>query len=153
MEKEDFSRRVLACSDALYRIGYALLQNPADASDAVQTALMKVWERSAGLRPQTFRAYLTRAVVNECRTIQRQRMRAVPVAEPRAEDAYDPPDFALREALDSLEEAYRLPLLLCYMEGYTVKEAARALGITPAALKSRLFRARRLFQKRWEERP
>lgn len=153
MEKEEFSRRVTACSDALYRVGYALLRNPADASDAVQTALLKVWQRSDHLRPQTFRAYLTRAVVNECRTIQRQRMRAVPVAEPRAQDTYAPPDFALREALDSLEEAYRLPLLLCYMEGYSVKEAARAMGITPAALKTRLFRARRMLQERWEERP
>lgn len=151
MEKEEFSRRVLDCSDALYRIGCALLRNPADASDAVQTALLKVWQRCASVRPQTFRAYLTRAVVNECRTIQRQRMRAVPVAEPRAQGAYDPPDWALREVLDSLEEMYRLPLLLCCMEGYSEKEAARALGLTPAALKSRLFRARRQFQKRWEE--
>lgn len=153
MEKEEFSRRVLECSDALYRIGCALLRNPADASDAVQTALLKVWQRSASLRSQTFRAYLTRAVVNECRAIQRQRMRAVPVAEPRAQESYDPPDFALRDALDSLEETYRLPLLLCYMEGYSVKEAARALRVTPAALKSRLFRARRMLQERWEERP
>jgi RNA polymerase sigma-70 factor (ECF subfamily) len=52
----------------------------------------------------------------------------------------------LREALDDAVEAlpkeYRLVLILRDMEGLTAEETGRALGITPAAVKSRLHRAR-----------
>jgi RNA polymerase sigma-70 factor (ECF subfamily) len=55
-----------------------------------------------------------------------------------------------------LPESLRTPLLLFYMENYTEKETARALGITVTAVKNRLFRARRALKQRltdWEVAP
>ena len=57
----------------------------------------------------------------------------------------------LRRAIDGLPERLRLPLLLKYMEGYSEKEAAAALGITLPALKGRLLRARRQLAKELKE--
>ena len=56
-------------------------------------------------------------------------------------------DGALAVAMDALAEKLRTPLLLRYMEGFTEKEIAQALGITLPAVKSRLHRARRALRE------
>src|SRR5205085_247999 len=48
----------------------------------------------------------------------------------------------LMSLLGQLPEVERAPLVLHYIEGKTHEEAARLLGLTPAAFNSRLNRAR-----------
>src|SRR5262249_57253271 len=45
---------------------------------------------------------------------------------------------ALHEELDRLPDCYRLPLLLCYLEGKTRDEAAQELGCSLNTVKKRL---------------
>ena len=134
----------------LYRISLAILRSHADAQDAVQQGLMKAWTARDSVRPGSERAWLTRIVINECRNIQRQRARMVPV-DVLPEPPYTPPDTALKEAIDALPERWRLPLLLKYMEGMSEKEAAGVLGISQTALKGRLHRARKALEKTLNE--
>ena len=53
MNKQEFTRRVLALENRLYRISCGMLKNPQDRMDAVQEAVMKaayeaaVWQRQA----------------------------------------------------------------------------------------------------------
>lgn len=150
MNEAAFTSLCQAQMPGLYRISLAILRRHADAQDAVQQALMKAWTARETVRPGSERAWLTRIVINECRNIQRQRARMVPV-EHLPEPAYTPPDTALREAIDALPERWRLPILLKYMEGMTEAEAARALGIGQTALKGRLHRARKALEKALRE--
>ena len=46
------------------------------------------------------------------------------------------------ELFTSLEEKYRLPMVLYYVEGYSVAEAAHILHLPQNTLKSRLHRGR-----------
>jgi RNA polymerase sigma factor (sigma-70 family) len=48
----------------------------------------------------------------------------------------------LDEEIENLPEAYRLPILLCCLEGKTQEEAARQLGWTAGSVKGRLERGR-----------
>lgn len=61
-----------------------------------------------------------------------------------------PDDFAavLDEELAALPEIYRLPLLLCELQGLSRKDAARELGLPEGTLSSRLGRGRRLLRER-----
>lgn len=150
MNEAAFTALCKAHMEGLYRISLSILHAHQDAQDAVQQALLKAWAARARLRPGFERAYLTRIVINECRNIQRQRMRVIPV-EKFPEEACNPPDTSLRDAVDALPELLRLPLLLKYMEGMSEKEAAHALGITVVTLKGRLFRARKALEKLLKE--
>lgn len=154
---EQFTRETMELSPALYRLSMSILRHEADCRDAVQQALVNAWAVRGRVDPARFRAYLTRIVVNECRNIQRQRQRVSPVAElPETGAAWQPEETELGAAISLLPENLRTPLLLFYMENYTEKETARALGISVTALKNRLFRARRALKQRltdWEVAP
>jgi RNA polymerase sigma factor (sigma-70 family) len=77
----------------------------------------------------------------------------------RAKDPAAPPDLSWREAcaalheeLDRLPDGYRLPLLLCYLEGRSRDEAASELGWTVNRVRGQLERGRGRLRKRLEKR-
>ena len=149
MTKDAFGQLYLQLLPGFYRLALSILHQREDAMDAVQQAIEKAWKASTRIRSGEEKAYITRIVINECRNIQRHRMRIVPGAEEFTDipSAADPPDAALADAISGLPEKLRLPLLLRYMEGYSEKEAAEALRISVPALKSRLFKARSMLKE------
>ena len=132
----------------LYKIAYGILRSDADARDAVQQALLKAWEKRDTARQDAFRGFLTRILINECRNIQRQRMRVCPADLTQVAIYDESPDYRdLYKALNDLPEALRLAVMLKYLHDYSEKEAARALRIPVTTYKSRLHRARSLLRK------
>ena len=142
MTKQEFASQAEALAPSLRRIALSIVRSEHDAQDAVQQALLGVWERRERVDAARLKAYLTRSVINACRDVQRARMRSVPM-DAMPERAYEPPDTALRDAVGALEEKLRTPLLLHYMEGYSEREIMAALSLSLPQLKSRMFRARR----------
>lgn len=59
----------------------------------------------------------------------------------------------LQEAISSLEPAYREVLVLRDVEGLKAKEVAEIVGISTAAVKSRLHRSRKLLRELLSDRP
>ena len=54
----------------------------------------------------------------------------------------------LDDELERLPECYRLPLILCYLEGRSREEAAAEMGRTPGQLKGLLERGRERLRAR-----
>ena len=153
MDKTTFEALYRDMVPGLYRLAQSLLRHPADAQDAVQQAAVKAYLAAERIRPGGERAYFAKVVVNECRNLQRKRMRSLPVEEPPAVAAREP-DSDLKLAVEGLPERLRLPLLMKYMEGYSEREIAAALSLGVPAVKSRLFTARKkLRQALGEEEP
>ena len=150
MTKKQYGNEVERLAPSLRRIAYSVVRNEHDAQDAVQQALLAVWARREKVELARLKPYLTRAVINACRDIQRARQKSIPVDE-LPESEYQPPDSALRDAVERLPEELRLPLLLHYMEGYKLAEIAGTLGQSLPQVTSRLFRARKLLKRLLEE--
>lgn len=57
----------------------------------------------------------------------------------------------VREAVFSLDEDFRLTVILHYMEGYKTREVARILKIPEGTVKTRLARAKQKLKRLLEE--
>ena len=152
MDKREFSRRVLAMENRLYRVSCGLLKNPQDRLDAAQEAVIRAWERIGSLRrPEYFETWLTRILINVCRDMLRARKNIVPLEELAEQPAPEGADRELHEAIQKLERELRLTVVLHYMEGYKVREIAEILELPPGTIKTRLARAKRQLRERLEE--
>lgn len=150
MDRNEFAAQVVAQTDRMYRIAYVLLRNPEDCRDAMQDAALKAWEKRHTLREDAyFATWLTRILINECRSVQRRRKRTVSLEE-IAVPAAPPHDPALSIALQRLPEKLRLPLTLHALEGMTYEEIAGTLRLPRSTIVGRIQRAKQQLKKELE---
>ncbi len=135
------------------RIAERILQNRADAEDAVQEAFQRLWREARRFRPDRgrFRNWFIRVLINVCRDRQR-RLRRRP-ATGSVDLTAVPADWqgverldrvhAVRQAIAALPERQRWAVVLTTYEGLSNREAARAMGVSIKALEALLVRARR----------
>ena len=144
MDKAFFTQKVREKERSLYRIAVSYLKNDAEAADAVQDALLTAWEKRNTLRQtEYFGAWLTRILINCCKQHLRRRRPTAGLSEQTPAVMPDTEDgLALRMALEKLDQAYRIPLLLYHLDGYSVTEISRILLLPQGTVKSRLSRAR-----------
>lgn len=147
MTKQDFVERVLARERTLYRVARAMLRQEADQKDAVQEAVAKAWAKLGSLRDERyFATWLTRILINECANIARRHKRIVLMRDWQEEALTERAEFAepsvIDEALDALPEKLRLPMVLHYLEGFSLAEIQEMLHLPLGTVKSRLHDAR-----------
>ena len=143
MDNAAFTSAILDMSDTLYRVAATQLRQRADQEDAVQEALRRAWEKRHRLREDRYvRTWVIRILLNECHRMQRSMARTQPAEEIPAVEARRE-DTGLKEAFAQLEERYRLPILLHYIEGYGIAEISAMLHLPQGTVKSRLARGRK----------
>lgn len=136
----------------VYRVALRMLGSPADAEDAAQESLVKAW-RSIGRFRQgsAFGTWLYRIVTNHCLNVIAARRPTVEWDDDRAAGhGLDPADQvqqraemqALKRSIAGLPAEQRAALVLREFEGLAYEEVAEILGITLAAVKGRIHRAR-----------
>ena len=151
MDAVTFQTEAMRCERLMYHVGYSILHNDQDCADAVQEALARAWARRGRVDADYFRPWLMRIVINECHTIGRKRRRVVLVDEmEQPAPAFEPPDERLKQALSAVPEKLKVPLLLHYLEGFSVAEVAQILRIPQGTVKSRLHHARKRLRVEWE---
>src|SRR5262249_8464397 len=151
-----FAELVRRHGPLVLRICRQVLRHEQDAEDAFQATFLVLACKAATVRrgealPGWLHrvAYHTavqaRARANRQRSLEQQ----VP-AMTQEESAAGTSDLwpELHQEVDRLPEKYRIPVVLCYLDGRTNEEAARELGCPIGTLKVRLTRARELLRRR-----
>lgn len=139
--------------DHLWHVARRTSYTVEDAADALQEALLSAHRTAGSFREDAaVRSWLHTIVVNACLDrIRRNRVRqTVSLSTDDAEDPSDDRDhIAEREtsilvdhALQRLSPDQRAAIVTVDMEGYSVAEAARRLGVPEGTVKSRCARAR-----------
>jgi RNA polymerase sigma-70 factor (ECF subfamily) len=148
---EAYARLVDRHYDRCARIALRIVGNREDAEEALQDAFLRAFRALGEYEErERFSAWLTRIVVNQCRsTLARTRRReavfldldpidlSFAAAAPEAPDAW--PD--LERALALLPEAQREALVLRYADDLTYEEMSIITGAGESALKMRVQRA------------
>lgn len=145
LDKSEFGERVRACQTKLYRVALSVTGNPADAEDAAADAVLKAWEKRDSLKNEEyFETWLTRILINAARDVVRRRRRRSEAALSESLPAAEKTDTGVMEAIDRVEEKYRLPLVMSGALGMTASEIARALGVPEGVVRWRIQKGRKL---------
>jgi len=164
-DKEAFYGLVRPYERAVYVAAVSILNNPADAEEVAQEAVLKAFTHLAEFRAEAkFSTWLIQITINEARSRLRKDRRHLyeSIDEPRTDEEgdYSPKDFAdwreipsetlkrdvlrnaLKQALASLPLKYREVLILRDIQNLSIEETAEILGISEGNVKTRLLRAR-----------
>ncbi|HWC67962.1 MAG TPA: sigma-70 family RNA polymerase sigma factor [Acidimicrobiales bacterium] len=167
-----FAEEAMQYAPSLFSTALRMTRNAADAEDLVQETYLKAYrgfssfEEGTNLRAWLFRI-LTNTYINAYRAKQRRpdetdledvedlylyrRLGALEaaLASRSAEDELMElfTDDEVKEALESLPEAFRLAVLLADVEGFSYKEIAEMLDIPIGTVMSRLHRGRKAMHK------
>lgn len=147
MDKREFSRRVTACKPMLYRIAISALGSLPDAEDAASEAVLRAWEKLGTLRnEQYFETWLTRILINCCRSILRRRAQHPETGLDEGIPAKETESSGIEAALLHVEAKYRLPLVLHYAEEMTMREIAESMQLPENVVRWRIEKGRKLLR-------
>jgi RNA polymerase sigma factor (sigma-70 family) len=130
-----------------------VLHDPDDAEDAFQATFLVLVRRAAAVAPReavgnwlygvAYRTALGARRAAARRRAKEREVAAAPKPEPRAEDAWSELRPVLDQELNGLPDKYRLPVVLCDLEGRSRRDVARQLKLPEGTLSSRLAAARK----------
>jgi RNA polymerase sigma-70 factor (ECF subfamily) len=155
-------------SRLVYRIAYAALRSHPDAEDATQETFLRVLRYRRSLDAvENHRTWLARIAwrVAVDRSRRRGGKRETSIDDPgnqvaEVHSANVPADDALQGSqigaqlerlIAALPEKLHQPLILSAVEEMSPREVAATLGINEAAVRSRVFRARRILREKLAE--
>lgn len=147
-----------------YNIALRVLRNKEDAEDISQEALLKVFKNIGSFNMQsTFKVWMYRIVVNTCLDFKRKKKVETYSIDEKLQtedseltkeisDNTNNPDVILGKKLESkmlsdavneLEEDFRIAIVLRDLQGFSYKEIAAMLSCSEGTVKSRINRARK----------
>lgn len=155
-QKESFESVALRELETLYRVAKRMTFNSAEAEDLVGNTFLiacRIWDRFDGRHPRSWLIKILRTEFLQTRrkaSFSRESS-LEDVAEPEDESFWKAVEVKLDTetilaAIDELPEEFRLAIILCDVEEMDYAEAAIALDIPAATLRTRLFRGRKKLQ-------
>jgi RNA polymerase sigma-70 factor (ECF subfamily) len=172
--RERFERDVLPLLPSLYGAALRMTRNPSDAEDLVQDTYLRAFRGFSGFKEGTnLKAWLYRILTNNFINTYRKKQRQPQIVEgpddidewylfdklgsQNVQDSAEDevldklPDTDVKEALESLPENFRIPVLLADVEGFSYKEIADIMETPIGTVMSRLHRGRKALEKAlWE---
>ncbi|HLJ92216.1 MAG TPA: sigma-70 family RNA polymerase sigma factor [Gemmataceae bacterium] len=134
-----------------------VLRHETDAEDAFQATFLVLVRKAASVVPRALvgnwlygvahHTALKAKAMNSKRRVKERQAGSLPRSEPPAEN-WQQLQALLDGELSRLPNNYRVPIVLCGLEGKSLKEAARQLGLPQGTVASRLSRGRSLLAKR-----
>lgn len=145
ISKEELAELILTNQSGMYRLAYSILQNEADAQDAVGESIVRAFENRRKLRKKdSAKSWLMKILINVSRSAIVKKQRLFLSAEP---EQYDTSvvfqDDELWPLIMELQEEFRTVIVLYYYERLTVKEISRMLNMSEGTVKTWLFRGRK----------
>ncbi|MDA8358295.1 MAG: RNA polymerase sigma factor [Actinomycetota bacterium] len=137
--------------DRVYRVCLRMLGDVPEAEDATQDVLVRAWRSLDRYRGDAaLSTWLYRLTLNRCIDLIRGRRQLEDLSDDLADPGDQPDELVeasqlsqvLGEAVQALTFEQRAAFVLRYSEGRSYREIAGVLGVSEAAVKSRLNRAR-----------
>src|SRR6202158_5664418 len=151
LQRDRFHALCQSLRPDLLRFAFWLSRDRALAEDVVQETMLRAWKAQDSLQDEAAAKPWFFTIIRReyARCFERKRFVTVDVdelvarEEPMLAAAEEQNLAEMRAALFKLPDEYREPLVLQVLMGYSAAEIRRELGLSGAAVLTRLFRARK----------
>ncbi len=147
MTTEEFKRNILKMQPRLQRMAEYIVGDPDSAADAVQEAVISLWEQRSTIKSQEMEKLSLTVVKRRCIDMLRKQKPTVSVdaeslmlAEPPQDDLEERYRMA-RQLVDRLPARQRDVILMKYEEGLSMEEIEKATGMSSTHVYATLSRA------------
>lgn len=153
-KEQNFTKLVEENKLRFYRTAKAILKNDDDVYDALQEALISIYQNYDQLKKtEYFSTWATRIVINKCYDLLRKnKNNSISINENDIEiekyDEYEVDNYGVKKAVEALSEDLKLITILYYYDDYSVKEIAQIVDIPEGTVKSRLSKAREILKEK-----
>jgi RNA polymerase sigma factor (sigma-70 family) len=158
-DEASFATLVQRYAGTVWRVCRRVLRQDQDAEDAFQAVFFLLARKATSIRkPEAVGSWLygvayrtamrAKRSTNRRQEQEQQAAEAMPEQPPGNQAAFRELQQILDEEVHRLGEKYRVPFVLCCLEGLTKAEAARELGWKEGTVSGRVTRARQQLQKR-----
>lgn len=136
----------------VYGLALTKTGSPVDADDVFQEVFLAYCLCGKSFRDEEHcKAWLLRTTINQCKRVTSSswRRKTVPLSE-RADQPVlfqEPEENLVWEAVQELDEIYRLPVYLFYFQELSTAEIAKILSIRPGTVRMRLSRGREMLRE------
>lgn len=152
-QRDSYSQFYERNANLVYAVALSYLRHREDAEDCSADVFAQVFEQKLTFESiEHERAWLVTAVRNRCRNRVKhwfQSRRDEMPENGRSDEAA----VQLRMTMDAIAEMpekYRLPLVLCAVQGYSTAETAKMLQTNESTITTRISRARKILRKKLE---
>ena len=167
-DKAAFGKLIEAYQTPVYNLAYRMLNNAGEAEEAAQEAFIRAYTRLDSYNPEhKFSTWMLSITSNYCiDLIRKRRALLLSIDEPlpphpalmsdnakgpEAQVVMNEQQAMVQTLLQELPEDYRQTVVLRYWYDLSYDEIADMMDTTVSAIKSRLFRARRLLAEVGQE--
>lgn len=166
-DKEAYSKLVEKYQRPVFSVCYRMLGTPTAAEDAAQEAFIRAYQALDRYDPErSFATWILSIASNYSIDLLRKRKVTVLSLDSDKHAWLAPPDpgpspekvalekeksLLVQSILSELNETDRAAVVLQYWHDYPYHEIAKTLDLSLSAVKSRLFRARKLMAEKWQE--
>lgn len=147
MTTEEFKRNILKMQPRLQRMAEYIVGDPDSAADAVQEAVISLWEQRSTIKSQEMEKLSLTVVKRRSIDLLRKQKSTVSVdaeslklAEPPQDDLEERYRMA-RQLVDRLPARQRDVILMKYEEGLSMEEIEKATGMSSTHVYATLSRA------------
>ncbi len=151
----------LKYKDTIYKLACTYCKDIGQAEDVFQEVFYKYMMHNPRFRDETHeKAWFIRTTINACKDVLKSKWvrtivpledRDAPLEKRNTADNEAEQYEALKDAVFSLPERYRLPIHLYYYEEYSVREIGQILHRKESAVQTQLSRGRAMIRRKLEE--
>ncbi|MDQ6422775.1 sigma-70 family RNA polymerase sigma factor [Paenibacillus sp. LHD-117] len=146
MDQESLLKRIEIEKNKMYGIAFAYLRNEADALEAIQETVCRVWTKRKSLKDERFfTTWMIRILINVCMDERKKRKREAPARLEmldRAATHRDPEErMGMAEQIAKLPSNLRMVIVLKYYRDMTITEIAEMMEKPDGTIRTWLHKA------------
>lgn len=158
-DSESFEMLIAKHEKMMYALALRMCQNPEDAKDCMQEAMIRIFRSLSGFRGESsFSTWVYRIVNNTCLdSHRRKKVRRAESLDEMSESGWNAPDTAagpeesaenkelkraISAAIDTLPVDIRTAVVLRDIQGFSYEDVSQIMNINIGTVKSRISRGR-----------